>query len=151
MSSPLNLITGATGLIGSHVAERLIGEGERVRAVVRPGSDTGLLEKLGVEIVRGDLSDAGSLGPAVAGVNIVYHCAARVSDWGPWRLFRETIVDTTRNLLSACRTARVGRFVHVSSSRVYGHPRHHGAISEDQPLCQRLWLWDRYPRAKMEA
>jgi 2-alkyl-3-oxoalkanoate reductase len=153
MSTKWSLVTGATGLLGSHVAEQLAGRGERVRALVRPGSDTAFLRRLGVELVTGDLGDPATLPPAVAGVEVVYHCAARVSAWGPWKLFQETIVDTTANLLDACRRAGARRFLHLSSSRVYGHPR--GAdrpLTEDEPLGQNLWrLWDYYPRAKIAA
>ena len=46
------LVTGATGLLGSHIAERLVARGYRVRALVRPRSRTGFLEGLGVEIQR---------------------------------------------------------------------------------------------------
>ena len=62
------LVTGATGLLGSHLAERLVARGDRVRALVRPGSRTDFLDTLGVEIVRGDLTDPAACQAAVAGV-----------------------------------------------------------------------------------
>ena len=62
------LITGATGLLGSHLAERLTALGDHVRALVRPGSRTDFLDALGVDIVRGDLTDAAACAGAVAGV-----------------------------------------------------------------------------------
>ena len=62
------LVTGATGLLGSHVTERLTVEGNDVRALVRLGSRTDFLDALGVEIVRGDLTDATACASAVAGV-----------------------------------------------------------------------------------
>jgi nucleoside-diphosphate-sugar epimerase len=83
----------------------------------------------------------------------VYHCAARVGDWGPWRVFQREIIDATANLLNACRTAGVGRVLHVSSIIVYGHPRPRGesCFTEDEPLGQNLWLWDYYCHAKVRA
>jgi nucleoside-diphosphate-sugar epimerase len=148
----LNVITGATGLLGSHLAEQLVARGERVRAFVRPTSDTGFLRQLGVELAVGDLHDLESLRRAVGGADVVYHCAARVGDWGPWRAFRREVVEATDNLLDACRAAGVGRVLHVSSIIVYGHPR---AVSErfdeDEPLGQNLWVWDYYCRAKVRA
>ena len=57
------LVTGATGLLGSHLAERLTAQGFRVRALVRGGSRTDFLETLGVEIVRGDLTDTPPVRP----------------------------------------------------------------------------------------
>ena len=77
MAEKCNVVTGATGLLGSHVAEALVARGERVRAVVRPGSDTAFLRGLGVELAPGDLHDPASLRRAVAGADVVYHCAAR--------------------------------------------------------------------------
>src|SRR4051812_32150143 len=104
MAAKLNVITGATGLLGSHIAEQLVERGERVRALVRPTSDTTFLRTLGVELVEGDLSKPATLPGAVAGADVVYHCAARVGDWGPWRLFKAEVVDATANLLDACKT-----------------------------------------------
>jgi nucleoside-diphosphate-sugar epimerase len=148
----VNVITGATGLLGSHVAEQLIARGERVRALVRPKSDTSFLRTLGVELAVGDLADVASIRRAVEGADVVYHCAARVGEWGPWRLFQEQIIDATRNVLDACRTVGVGRVLHVSSITVYGHPRPRpGLFTEDEPLGQNLWVWDYYVRAKIAA
>ncbi len=152
MAEKLNVITGATGLLGSHVAEALVAHGERVRALVRPGSDSAFLRGLGVELAVGDLHDPSSLRRAVTGADIVYHCAAKVGDWGPWRLFRREIVEATANLLAACAAGGVGRVLHVSSINVYGHPRRRDSyFAEEEPLGQRLWLWDHYCRAKIEA
>jgi nucleoside-diphosphate-sugar epimerase len=146
-------VTGATGLLGSHVVEQLIARGEPVRALVRPGSDTVLLERLGVELIEGDLNDPPSLIPAVQGCAAVYHCAARVGDWGPWSLFQTAIIDATANVLTACEKVGVERLLHVSSINVYGHPRLRPGqwLCEDDPVGQRLWMWDHYCRAKIEA
>jgi nucleoside-diphosphate-sugar epimerase len=147
-----NVITGATGLLGSHVAEALRARGEHVRALVRPGSDVGFLRSLGVELVTGDLSGGGDLARAFDGADVVYHCAARVGDWGPWRQFQELIIDATSRVLAACRAASVGRLLHVSSITVYGHPRPRADhFTEDEPLGQRPWVWDYYAQAKLRA
>lgn len=153
MTSGLHVVTGATGLIGSHVAERLLARGERVRALARPGSDTRFLEARGAEIIRGDLHAPDSLAAAVRGAAIVYHCAAVVGDWGPWAIYRRAIVEATGHLLAACRAATVPRLLHVSSINVYGHPRlpPERWLTEDDPLGQNLWWWDHYCRAKVLA
>jgi nucleoside-diphosphate-sugar epimerase len=152
LAGKLNVITGATGLLGSHVAEQLVARGDRVRALVRPSGDRTFLKGLGVEFAEGDLADPVSLRRAVDGADVVYHCAARVGEWGPWRLFQEHIIDATRNLLGACRAARVGRVLHVSSITVYGHPKIRAdQFTEDEPLGQDLWVWDYYCRAKIAA
>ncbi|MHB1423033.1 MAG: NAD-dependent epimerase/dehydratase family protein [Gemmataceae bacterium] len=152
MTDRLNVVTGATGFLGSHIAERLRARGERVRALVRPRSDTTFLERLDVELALGDLNEPASLPPVFAGADVVYHCAARVGDWGPWRVFQREIIDATANLLAACRSTGVGRVLHVSSIIVYGHPRlRDDFFTEDEPLGQDLWLWDYYCQAKVRA
>ena len=148
----LNVITGATGMLGSHIAERLVARGEKVRALVRPASDTAFLKGIGVELAYGDMNDPDWLRQAVGGADVVYHCAARVGEWGPWRQFREQIIDVAGRVFDACRGAGVGRLLHVSSITVYGHPRKRaGLFTEDEPLAQNLWMWDYYCRAKIEA
>jgi len=116
------LVTGATGFIGSHVAQRLLGDGHQIRCLVRPGSDTTLLESLPVEIAVGDLADAGSLSRAAEGCRFVVHCAAQVSDWATTEQMLQTNVAGTRNLLRAAVDASAQRFVHISTTDVYGYP-----------------------------
>jgi 2-alkyl-3-oxoalkanoate reductase len=152
-TAKLNLITGATGQLGSHIAEQLRAAGESVRVLVRPGRDVRFLVQLGVEIMEGDLRDADAVKRAAEGASIVYHCAAKVSDWGPWHAFEEEAVTSTRNVVEACRLAKVARLLHVSSISVYGHPKltEGGQINEETPLGEGFWVWDYYPRAKLLA
>ena len=129
----MNLVTGATGLLGSHVVEQLRQRGMPVRVLVRPGSDRTWLETQGVEFVEGDITDPPSLQRACEGVDAVYHSAAKVGDWGPWEEFQRITIDGTRNMLSAATTAGVRRFVHVSSISVFGY------YTADQTI-DRLWV-----------
>ncbi|MCI0378294.1 MAG: NAD-dependent epimerase/dehydratase family protein [Gemmataceae bacterium] len=149
----LNVITGATGQLGSHIAEQLRTAGERVRALVRPGSDASFLRNIGIDLAEGDLRDAASVRRACTGATIVYNCAAKVSDWGKWSDFRDEAVATTRNLVDACRAESVARLLHVSSISVYGHPKLAPGqlVTETTPLGQEFWMWDYYPRAKLLA
>ena len=148
----MNLITGATGLLGSHIAEQLVAAGELVRALVRPGSDTRFLDSLGVEPAVGDVTDPPSLAAAVKGVHTVYHAAARVGDWGPWGRFVAVTIDGTRNTLAAARDAAVKRFLHISSISAHGHPDGAGLVlDETAPLGVNLHKWSYYSRAKVEA
>jgi nucleoside-diphosphate-sugar epimerase len=147
-----DLVTGGTGLLGSHIAERLVGRGRRVRALVRARSDTAFLESLDVELARGDLTEPGSLAEAVRGVDTVYHSAAKVGDWGQWQEFQACCVDATRNLAEAASRAGVNRFLHISSTSAYGHPDEGGPpIDESAPMGQNLWVWDPYTRSKVES
>src|SRR5262245_19098377 len=153
MAAPIHLITGATGLVGSHIAEQLVARGEHVRALVRPTSDVGFLQQLGVELVHGDLNSPDAVRSVVAGSDVVYHCAAGVGYWGSWNQFRADIVDATCNVAAACRDAGVLRLLHVSSVLVYGfRPRIPAeGLSEDEPLGARRGIWNYYGLAKVQA
>src|SRR4030043_955488 len=114
------LVTGGTGCVGSALVERLIERGYGVRALVRKTSDLSHLKTTGAELVFGDVQDYESLPPAVNGVDIVFHAAAKVTPgWGTWEEFERTIVTGTQNLLEASVKARVPRFLQVSSYTVY--------------------------------
>ena len=152
VDSAHDLVTGATGMLGSHIAARLIASGRRVRALVRPASETTFLEGLGVELVRGNLADPESCRRAVRGVEVVYHAAAKVGDWGLWRQFQVDCIDATENLSRAAAEARVGRFLHISSTSAYGHPPDQAEpIDETAPLGENVWIWDPYTRSKVES
>jgi len=145
------LVTGATGFLGSHIAERLVARGDEVRALVRSSSDTAFLQKLGVELVTGDVTDPQSLAPAMAGMEVVYHAAARVADWGPWRDFERVTVDGTRNVLNATIQAGVPRLLHVSTDGVYALSAFEGVVTEDSPLEKHFGWLDYYRRSKLAA
>jgi nucleoside-diphosphate-sugar epimerase len=93
-----------------------------VRCLVRPSSDTTALEQLPVELVHGDLTDAPSLARAVAGCRYVFHSGALVSDWALKDEIIKINVTGTRALLEASADASVERFVHFSTTDVYGYP-----------------------------
>ena len=131
------LVTGATGLLGSHLAERLVAQGDRVRTLVRAGSSTDFLNDLGVEIVRGDLTDPAACKAAVAGVARVFHCAAKVGDWGRWCEFQTGCVDATRIL------ARQQRVRESIASFTSARPAHMAIPPRVRlPLMSRP-LWDK--------
>jgi nucleoside-diphosphate-sugar epimerase len=147
-----DLVTGATGMLGSHIAERLVARGRQVRALVRPGSDTRFLQGLGVECLTGDLTEPASCARAVRGVEVIYHAAAKVGDWGPWREFQAGCIDATRNLGEAAARSGVARFLHISSTSAYGHPPDGSPpIDELAPMGRNVWVWDPYTRSKVEA
>lgn len=148
----MNLVTGATGLLGSHIVEKLREQGHKVRVLVRRQSDTALLDSWGVEKAYGELTDQASLAKACQGVERVYHAAAQVGDWGKWEWFVASTIDGTRNLLTAARDAKVKRFLHISSISTYGHPDGEGLVfDESAPAGVGLHRWSYYSRAKIEA
>lgn len=149
---PVDLVTGATGLLGSHIAERLIARGRRVRALVRPGADTEFIASVGADLFVGDLTDPASCARAVEGISTVYHAAAKVGDWGRWVEFQAGCLDATATLARAAADAQVDRFLHISSTSAYGHPRDRDEpIDESEPPGQNLWVWDPYTRSKVEC
>lgn len=113
------LVTGATGKIGSRLVKRLAQRGDRVRALVRDPKRAAQLEAAGIELVEGDLLDAGSLAAAVAGVDAVVHCAAFFRGATPEQAHDVNYVGT-QQLASAAQAAGMKRFVFLSTGLVYG-------------------------------
>src|SRR5258708_14392023 len=111
MSGAAVLVTGATGLIGSHMVDTLLAYSDCVRALVRPGEVADGLARPGVEICRGDLCDRASLQRAVAGMDRVIHCAARTDVWGPRRPYAITSLRGVPVLLGVALAADVPRVV----------------------------------------
>ncbi|WP_369387666.1 aminotransferase class I/II-fold pyridoxal phosphate-dependent enzyme [Streptomyces sp. CG1] len=117
------LVAGASGFIGGHLTRRLAEQGHRVRVLVRENSDRSAFEDLDVEIEVGSLENTDSLRRATAGVSHVYNCAGMSADWGPWESFQQVNVQGSRNLIDAAHAAgTVERFLHVSTTDVYGYP-----------------------------
>ncbi len=145
------LVTGATGFIGGHLARRLVREGYRVRCLVRHSSDISALERLDVELVRGDLTDLGSLGAAARGCRFVLHCAALVSDWATVEEIRQVNVAGTRSVLEAAVDASAERFVHLSTTDVYGHPGRPGVDEAFVPTGFSNWYSETKRAAEAEV
>jgi nucleoside-diphosphate-sugar epimerase len=120
----VNLVTGATGFIGRHLATRIAREGWPLRVLCRTGSEGKLPAEVAAhaEIARGDLLDRASLFAATRGATRVFHCAALVSDWGRGDAFSAANVEGTCALLDAAVEAGVARFVHLSSIAAFGTP-----------------------------
>jgi nucleoside-diphosphate-sugar epimerase len=142
------LITGATGFVGGHLAEACVKRGMTVRALARAGSDATALDAHGAAVVRGDLADVAAVKAALEGAEVVFHCAAKVGDWGPVEDYRAVNVEALRGLLEACRGRPLQRFVHFSSLGVYA-ARHHFGTDETEPPPDRHT--DGYTQTKVEA
>jgi len=142
------LITGATGFIGGHLVRANLAKKNRVRALVLPGDQAAAsLKERGVEIIEGDIRDFKAVWKAVEGMDIVFHCAAVVTDWAPKRLFEEVTVGGTENMCRAASEAGVSRFVDISTNDVFG-------IDEDNIMDETFPLrpWNEpYPDYKIKA
>ena len=117
----LALVTGATGFTGGHLARELRRRGWQVRALVRDPGKADALQALGVEIARGDLTDAEAVERAVAGCSHVFHIAALYREAKhPDHVYRAVNVTGTQHLLDAAERYGVERFVHCSTAGVHG-------------------------------
>ena len=145
----LILVTGATGLVGSHVAEQAIKKGQRVRALVRAGSKAELLKQWGVELIEGDLDQPDSLKNACDGATLVIHCAAKVGDWGKTEDYRRINVDGTKTLLDAAlASGSLKRWIQISSLGVYEGRDHYGTDEATKPSTAGI---DGYTLTKVES
>ena len=140
-------ITGASGFIGGNIAERLLVAGRRVRVLARRPLPA--LEKLGAEIVLGDLDNSAALLRGSTGAGTVFHVAGRVGVWGPAQDFFRVNVDGTRHVIAACRAAGVSRLVYTSSPSVVYHGGDLSGVDESAPLCTQAPC--AYPTSKAAA
>lgn len=128
------LVTGATGFTGGHLARALVAQGRQVRALVRDRGRASTLAAAGVELVEGDLRDPSSLQRAVDGVEHVYNIAAMYREAGlPADTYRAVNATAVRDLIVAAKRAGVRRVVHCSTVGVHGDVEHPPA-NEDAPL-----------------
>jgi nucleoside-diphosphate-sugar epimerase len=140
-------ITGASGFIGGKVTERLLAAGRRVRVLARRPLPH--LEKLGAEVVSGDLDDTAALRRGCTGAGTVFHVAGRVGVWGPAADFFRVNVGGTRHVLAACHAAGVRRLVYTSSPSVVYNGRDLAGVNESAPLCTAAPC--AYPTSKAAA
>jgi len=138
------LVTGAGGFIGSHLVERLLAEGAKVRAFVRYNSrgDIGLLNQLPadarkkMEIIGGDIRDSSAVLDAAQNVDLAFHLGALISIPYSYLHPREVAESNflgTLNMLIACRQNKTARMIHSSTSEVYGTARY-APMDESHPL-----------------
>lgn len=114
-------ITGANGFVGSALCRKLGNRGDEVVGLVRKTSDLSLLEGVNIQKAVGSLDDKYSYFQYLKNVEVIYHIAGAVSDWGSWEYFRKTNVEGTRKLIEAAVAHKVKRFVYVSSVVVHSH------------------------------
>ncbi len=150
----MNLVTGATGFVGSTLVRQLVADGEPVRILRRPTSQLDLLGDAAdhVEHALGDVTDPVSLAEAMRGVRLVYHAAAVVA-FG--RRARQRLWDVnvqgTANVVDAARSAGVERLAHTSSIAALGRPERPGGIIDESAVWTASRSNTAYAVSKHEA
>ena len=141
------LVTGAAGFAGLALTRALVASGHPVRALVRKPGQVPELERLGAEVVQGDVRDPRIVQRSVEARGVVFHLASLLRRAGvPDSLYREVHVDATRHLIEAAAAAGVRRFVHCSTVGVHGDVAG-GPADEDAPMAPG----DIYQRTKLEG
>lgn len=142
MSGPI-LITGGAGFLGINLVRHLLTRGHAVRSLDIATFD--YPERSAVEVVEGDIRDPATVERAMAGVTTVVHAAAALPLYDE-QAIRSTEVEGTRTLLASAAAHGAERFVHISSTAVYGIPDR-VPVGEDHPLVGV----GPYGQAKIEA
>ncbi len=141
------LVTGGGGFLGGVIVSKLLARGDTVRSFSRTAHPS--LTELGVEQVRGDLTDPAAVRRAVAGCAVVFHVAAKAGVWGRYADYHATNVVGTENVIAACRAEGVPKLVFTSTPSVV----HGGAglvgVDESTPYPARYEA--HYPETKARA
>lgn len=124
------LVTGGSGFTGINLIRHLLARGYRIRSLdLQPFDYPDCKDR--IEAIQGDIRDKNTVEAAMAGVEQVVHCAMALPLY-PVRDILTTGIDGTRRLLESAERHRVQRFVHISSTAVYGIPDHHPLLETDR-------------------
>jgi nucleoside-diphosphate-sugar epimerase len=129
----ISLVTGAAGFMGSHVVEHLARQGVKVRATSRPREDISFFDALGVEYVSADLTVPDTLPRLFEGeVDRVFHLAAICNFSTPLKALSPTNVEGVNTITGLALKAKVKRFIHVTSTSVYGYYQGRPFVEDSQ-------------------
>jgi nucleoside-diphosphate-sugar epimerase len=129
------LVTGGTGFLGRRIVERLLADGRSVAVLARrPAPD---LEKRGVRFICAELDNTTAVSASCAGIETVFHVAAKVGVWGRYVDFFRTNVLGTRALLEGSRLHGVRNFIYTSTPSVVYNGRDLAGVNESLPLTTR--------------
>lgn len=112
-------VTGANGFIGSNLVRKLTRSGHSVKALVLPGTGVKNIKSTNCEIISGNMLNVEQFENSLDDIDVIFHLAAKVSDWGRWKDFYEINVKATKNLINSAIKHKVKRFVFVSSLAIH--------------------------------
>lgn len=141
------LVTGGGGFLGRYIVDKLIARGDNVTVLGR--SEYPDIRAMGVKTAKADITDGEAVSAACEGADTVFHVAARVGIWGPWREFFDINVIGTRNVIEACRAHGVKKLIFTSSPSVVFDGAPHEGIDETYPYPDRYLAY--YPQTKAIA
>ena len=145
------LVTGATGLVGTYLVERLVADGWHVRALVRAPAQAPWLEAAGASLIAGDIMDGSRFRAAAEGCDAIFHAAAVVTAGGGWETFRTANIGGTENAIAAA-AASGAKLLHVSSVAVYGGAaRYRDTPTDEETPLGPLPDGAHYARSKRDA
>ncbi|HUU78028.1 MAG TPA: NAD-dependent epimerase/dehydratase family protein [candidate division Zixibacteria bacterium] len=140
------LVTGASGFLGVHLVKELVEKNYPVKALIRPSSRTNKLDKIPeISFFKGDLIDKKSLVGILKDIDILFHNASAVGEWGSYRYFKKNNVGGTKNLLELVLNSSVEKIIYTSTADIYRN--------SNKPLTEETSLHPRgnYHKTKIEA
>lgn len=140
-------VTGAGGFLGKAICQRLIAADINVTGFAR--GDYPELKRMGVNMVRGDISDRKQLQQAMYGSDVVFHVASRAGVWGDKDSYFVPNVDGTRNIIDSCEALAIPRLVYTSTPSVTFSGHDESGINESAPYSTRFL--NHYGRSKAVA
>lgn len=141
------LVTGGGGFLGKTLATMLAQRGVKVRSLARGSYPD--LDKLGIQTVRGDLTDPKAVLEACRGCEVVFHVASKAGMWGNYDDYYNTNVVGTQNVIAACRELKIKRLVYTSSPSVVFAARDMENVDESVPYADHYET--HYPKTKAMA
>jgi nucleoside-diphosphate-sugar epimerase len=125
------LVTGGGGFLGRYIVEQLLARGDEVTVFARGAYPE--LEQGGARLIRGDLQDEAAISRACAGMEAVFHVAAKAGYWGSWDSFYGPNVTGTQYVIAACRKHGVPKLIHTSTPSVVASRRSRAGEDESLP------------------